>query len=334
MGLKRLRRNRKTAAIRDLCAQTQLMPSDLIMPYFLLPGENRHEEIATFPGIAHQSVDHVIRSATKLYEKGMRACAVFPVMQKSEKDPLGSCGFGKNNPIAAAVKALKKELPDLAIVADIALDPFTDHGHDGVLDSFGYVDNDKTVALLAKLSILYAESGADFVAPSATMDGRILAIRKALDEAGFYNTSIISYTAKYASALYGPFRDAVGSALKNGNKLSYQLNPANFSEALLEAAVEEAEGADILMVKPALYYLDVIAKMKERTDLPIAAYHVSGEYAMVMAAHEKGYLDAEKVFLEALLSIKRAGANMIFSYATEMLLNRKPHFSVAPPLSY
>ncbi len=316
----RPRRNRKSAAIRNLCKENVLLSSDLIMPYFLLPGEGKEEAIASFSGIKRLSIDNIVKSASILHQKGMQALAIFPVVDRADKDEKASAALDEKSALIKAISILKKEVPNLLVITDIALDPFTVHGHDGVLDKTGYVDNDETLKILAKMAVLHAQHGADFVAPSATMDGRVETLRSSLDLAGFYNTGIISYTAKYASCLYSPFRDAVGSGLKTGNKLTYQLSPANSGEALREALIDSAAGADVLMVKPALYYLDIIAKIKEISNLPIAAYHVSGEYAIIVAAHEKGLVDARRAFIEGLTSIKRAGASMIFSYATEELI--------------
>lgn len=319
--LKRPRRNRKSESTRMLCQETVLLPSDLIMPFFVLEGENREENISQFPGILRLTADKVVQKARTLHKKGVQAIALFPVVPADEKSDDAKYALDPDGIIPKALKLIKKELPNLSIVTDIALDPFTLHSHDGILNKDGDVDNDKTVEILQKMAVLHGRYGADFVAPSATMDGRTAALRRGLDKANLPNVGIVAYTAKYGSCLYSPFRDALSSGLKRGNKLTYQLHPANQKQALREAELDEEGGADVLMVKPALYYLDIIAKFKESSSLPIAAYHVSGEYAMVMAAHEAGYLDARKTFLEALISIKRAGADMIFTYATEIVLD-------------
>lgn len=319
--LKRPRRNRKSPALRALVEETRLHPSDLIAPFFLLEGESRKEPIATLPGIDRLTIDHVVTQATLLHKKGIQAIALFPCVPKEEKDFFGKNSLNTQNGFLKAIQILKKEIPSLCLITDIALDPYTTHGHDGILHQDGRVLNDETVAILAEMALLHAQSGADIVAPSDMMDGRVKAIRMKLDTHGYHDVNILSYSAKYASSLYAPFREALGSQLQTGNKKSYQLNPANAREALLESLLDEEEGADILMVKPALFYLDILKELRSKTQLPLAAYHVSGEYAMVMAAHEKSYLDSSQVFYESLLCIKRAGADMIFSYATKQVLD-------------
>lgn len=320
--LKRPRRNRKSLAIRTLVAETTLLPGDLVAPFFLLPGTKREEPISTLPGISRLSIDLILKQAEHLHSKGIAAIALFPVISKELKDPQGNEALRQGGLIPEALKRLKEELPSLCVITDIALDPYTSHGHDGVLNAKGVVDNDATVDILSELALLHASHGADFVAPSDMMDGRVSAIRKILDKHALQDVGILAYSAKYASALYSPFREALGSELMSGDKKSYQLNPANVREALLEARLDEEEGADILMVKPALFYLDVIARLRMQTHVPICAYHVSGEYAMVMAAEQLGFLDSQKVFYEALLSIKRAGADFIISYATPFVVDR------------
>jgi porphobilinogen synthase len=321
MLVKRPRRNRKLPSIRSLVEETVLLPSDLVVPFFLLPGSDQKQAIQTLPGIFRLSVDHVLKEVERLYAKGIQAVMLFPVVSTEHKDPYAQAALNENGVILHAIRALKQQFPSLCVMADIALDPFTSHGHDGLVNGEGQVMNDETVELLAKVALLYAQNGVDIVAPSDMMDGRVGAIRKLLDDHQFHDVGILSYTAKYASALYSPFREALGSFPKFGDKKGYQMNPANVREALLEAALDEEEGADMLMVKPALFYLDVIAKVREQTHLPVCAYHVSGEYSMVMAAHERGMLDAKKVFLEALISIKRAGASFIISYAIDHVLD-------------
>lgn len=320
MLLTRPRRNRKTPAIRRLIEETVLHPSDFVVPFFLIEGENRKEEIKSLPGIFRLTLDHILREAEKLHRQGIPSIALFPVIASEHKDETGTAALHENGLIPRALRILKQEIPSLCLITDIALDPFTSHGHDGVVDENGYVANDATVEILVQMACLFGQAGADIVAPSDMMDGRIGAIRRYLDLKGLQEISILSYTAKYASSLYGPFRDAVGSTLKFGDKKTYQMNPANSREALRQALLDAEEGADMLMVKPALFYLDIIAKIKEQVHLPLCAYHVSGEYAMVMAAHAQGWLDAPKVFHEALLSIKRAGADFIFSYAFPQIL--------------
>ena len=319
--LKRPRRNRKSPAIRSLIEETILQPCDLVMPFFLTSGEKRREEIPSLPNVYRLSIDELLKEAEKLHQQGVPAIALFPVIPTEEKDPRGSKALCPEGLLPLAVKQIKREIPSLCVITDVALDPYTCHGHDGLVSQQGEILNDATVTILSQLALLHAQAGADLVAPSDMMDGRVGAIRHLLDESGYIHTGILSYAAKYASSLYSPFRHALGSTLQFGDKKSYQLNPANVREALLEAHLDEEEGADMLMVKPALFYLDIIAKLHNATPLPICAYHVSGEYAMVMAAHASGMLDAPSVFHEALLSIKRAGAHFILSYATPLILN-------------
>ena len=320
MLLKRPRRNRKSKAIRCLVEETVLRPCDLVMPFFLLPGEKRREEIPTLPGIYRLSLDEILQEAETYYRQGISALALFPVIPKEEKDPLARAALDPKGLVPTAVKTLKRALPDLCVITDIALDPYTSHGHDGLVSENKEILNDPTVELLARMALLHAQAGVDFVAPSDMMDGRVGAIRRLLEQNDQTHVGILSYTAKYASHLFLPYRDAVGSQLAFGDKKSYQLNPANVREALLEAQLDEEEGADILLVKPALFYLDILAKLRERSSLPLCAFHVSGEYAMVMAAHERGMLDAAHTFYEALLSIKRAGADFIITYAIAQVL--------------
>lgn len=318
----RLRRNRKSSAIRNLTRETELNAADLIAPFFILEGTNIQEPVPSMPGIDRFSVDRLIPKIEQLQSAGIQAVALFPVIDPMLRSEEAEEAWNPNGLIPAAVRMLKAHFPSLCIIADVALDPFTTHGHDGVLNSAQEVDNDATVERLMQMAVVLAEAGADFVAPSDMMDGRVGAIREALDSRGFENTGILAYSAKYASALYGPFRDALQVNLQFGDKRTYQMDPANAKEALLEAILDEEEGADILMVKPALFYLDVISKLRQQTLRPIAAYHVSGEYAMVMAAAKAGYLDAGKVFYEALTCIKRAGADMIFTYAIDAVIEQ------------
>ncbi len=318
--LKRPRRNRKSCAIRNLCQETTLLPQDLVVPFFVVEGTNQKQEISSLPGIYRLSTDLIVKQAEELHRKGIQAINIFPFNPKEKKDLFAKEALNEKGVIPEALTILKKELPSLCVITDIALDPYTIHGHDGIANDKQEILNDETLEILSKMSLLHAAFGADIVSPSDMMDGRVGAIRKSLDAHGHTNVNILSYTAKYASSLYSPFREALGSSLAFGDKKTYQLNPANIREALLEALLDVEEGADMLMVKPALFYLDVIAKMKEQFHIPICAYHVSGEYAMVMAAQEKGYLDAQKVFYEALLSIKRAGADFIFTYAAPQVL--------------
>jgi porphobilinogen synthase len=318
--LQRPRRNRRTQAIRSLCQETFLCPQNFIMPFFVTPGEKKKEELQSLPDVYKMSKDEIAKEAAKLHKSGVPGVLLFPVDVK--KDDLGSEALSSQGIIPETIRFLKKEIPSLSVLADVALDPYTSHGHDGIVNEHGSVLNDETVDILTKMSVMLAESGADFVAPSDMMDGRVKAIREALDAENHQEVGILSYAAKYASSLYGPFRDTLGSKLRFGDKKSYQMNPANVREAIREALLDAEEGADALMIKPALFYLDVIAKIKEKVHLPICAYHVSGEYSMVMAAHEKGYLQLEAAFLEALTCIKRAGADCIISYALPKIL---PH---------
>jgi porphobilinogen synthase len=316
--LYRPRRNRKSAAVRQLVQETRLAVHDLIYPVFVWDGFQK-EAIGSLPGIFRLSLDALVREVERVAEIGIGAVALFPVIPGDLKDEEGSEALSQEGILFEAIQLLKREFPTLCLIADVALDPYTSHGHDGVLDENGEILNDATVERLVKLALLQAEAGVDMVAPSDMMDGRVRAIREALDEKGFTQVSIHAYSAKYASCFYAPFREALGSKLSFGDKKTYQLNPANQREGLLEALLDEEEGADILMVKPALLYLDVICKLRECTHYPISAFQVSGEYAMIMAAAQNEWLNAERAFYESVLSIKRAGADMIFTYAAPKL---------------
>lgn len=311
----RPRRNRKSSAIRSMVQETRLHPSDLIYPQFVVEGEGIKEPIRSLPGIYRLSIDLLLKEIERAVELGIPAVALFPVIPEEMKDQIGSESANPDGILQKAIRVIKSEFPDLCLIADIALDPYTSHGHDGLIDEAGMVLNDQTIEVLVNMALIQAEAGIDMVAPSDMMDGRVGSIRLALDASGYSQVSIHAYTAKYASAFYGPFRDALGSGLQKGDKKTYQMNPANWREALREGALDEEEGADILMVKPALPYLDIITKLKAATTLPISAYQVSGEYAMIMAAAQNGWVDGDRVLLESLLSIKRAGAEMIFTYA-------------------
>lgn len=313
--LSRPRRNRKNRAIRALVEEHTLTPSHFVVPQFLVRGRNRKEVIPSLPGVYRLSLDLLAYEVEKLLERGIPALALFPVIPPEEKDAMGLGALDPKGLTQQAVRFLKSRFPSLCLITDVALDPYTSHGHDGILNAEGEVDNEETVSQLVRMALVQAEAGADIVAPSDMMDGRVRALREGLDRAGFTQVNILSYSVKYASSLYSPFREALGSSLAFGDKKSYQMDPANSREALREVALDEAEGADMLMIKPALSYLDIIAKVRAATLLPLAAYHVSGEYAMVMAAAEKGWIDADSVFWEHLVSIKRAGADIIFSYA-------------------
>lgn len=317
---KRPRRNRMHSAVRSLIQENHIRPSDFVAPLFLLPGEKQKVAIPEMPGIHRRSLDLLLKEAEGLHKQGVQAIALFPIIDPSLKDEHGKEAFNDSGLIPEAIAKIKAELPSLCVLTDVALDPYTSHGHDGIVNAKQEIDNDATLEVLVKQALSQARAGTDFIAPSDMMDGRVKMIRQALDAEGFNNVGILSYAAKYASAFYAPFRSAIQTSLSFGDKKTYQLNPANSREAVLEALIDEEEGADMLMVKPALLYLDIISKLRENTNLPIAAYHVSGEYAMVMAAHEKGYLDAHKTFYESILSIKRAGADFIYTYATKHIL--------------
>ena len=315
----RLRRLRRTASVRALVQQTRVGVDDLIYPLFVREGGGAAEPVASMPSVGRHSLEGLVAEARAAHELGIRAIAIFPVTPATKKDPRGREALNPKCLVLRAVRAVKKALPDLIVITDIALDPYTSHGHDGVLHANGRdVDNDATVVLLAKMAVLQAEAGADWVAPSDMMDGRVRAIRAALDAAGHDSVAILSYAAKFASAYYGPFREAVGSQQAAGktylDKRTYQLNPANPREAWREAALDAHEGADILMVKPAGAYLDILHALRQRTDMPLAAYQVSGEYAQIHAAAQLGWLDLAATRDEALLAIKRAGADLILTY--------------------
>jgi len=312
----RMRRMRHDAFSRALMRETTLTAANLILPIFVRPGLGAHEPIASMPGVERLSVDNVVVLAGQAHALGIPAVALFPVTPPTAKSLDASEAWSPDGLVQRAVRALKSALPDLGVITDVALDPFTTHGQDGLIDESGYVLNDETVAALVKQALSHATAGADVVAPSDMMDGRIGAIRRALDEAGHIHTRILAYSAKYASGFYGPFRDAVGSVagLGKSNKYTYQMDPANSDEALREVELDLAEGADMVMVKPALPYLDVVRRVKQRFGAPTFAYQVSGEYAMLRGAALNGWLDERTCVLEALTSIKRAGADAILTY--------------------
>ena len=316
----RLRRNRRSPAIRHLVRETKLSAEDLIAPFFVIEGNGRRESIPSMPGIDRLSIDLILEKIAQLHEKGIQAVALFPVVEAVLRSELAEEACNPDGLIPSAIRAIKEQIPTICVISDVALDPYTSHGHDGLLNERLEVANDPTVEILVRMALVHAEAGADFVAPSDMMDGRVKAIRQALDSEGFTNTGILAYSAKYASALYSPFRNAMQVSLQFGDKKTYQMDPANVREAIAEALLDEEEGADILMVKPALHYLDVISRLRQVTQRPIAAFHVSGEYAMVMAAAKAGFLNESQVFYETLLSIKRAGADMILTYAIEAVL--------------
>jgi porphobilinogen synthase len=315
----RPRRLRKNPAIRDMVQEHHLLPSDLVWPVFVKEGRGKKEDIASLPGCQRLSPDICLEEVGKLVDLGLRAVEIFPGIEESLKTAKGEEAVNPKGLVPQVVRQLKKQFPGLLVITDIALDPYSSDGHDGIVRG-GEILNDETVVVLAEQAKMHAEAGADFVAPSDMMDGRVGWIRKQLDEAGFKNTGIISYTAKYASCFYGPFREALESAPRFGDKKTYQMNPMNAREALREAKLDQTEGADVLLVKPALAYLDIIHAIKQKTYLPVAAYNVSGEYAMVKAAAQNGCLDETRAVMEILGSIKRAGADMIFSYHTPDVL--------------
>ncbi len=312
----RLRRSRRTAALRRLVAEASLSPNDLIYPVFVLDGAKRVEAVPSMPGIERKSVDGLLRELGEAVQLGIPAVALFPVIDADRKSLDGAECANPEGLVQTAVRAIKAEYPDLAVITDVALDPYTTHGQDGIIDDSGYVLNDETVAMLVRQATSHADAGADIVAPSDMMDGRIGAIRTALEDAQHVNTLILAYAAKYASCYYGPFRDAVGSAanLGGGDKSTYQMAPSNSDEALREVGLDIDEGADMVMVKPALPYLDIVRRVRETFGVPTFAYQVSGEYAMLKAAAGNGWLDERAAVLEAMLCIKRAGASAILSY--------------------
>ena len=312
----RMRRMRRDEFSRRLMREHRLTTDDLIYPVFVLEGTGQREPVPSMPGIERLSIDELVRAATEAYDLGIPAIALFPVTPAAKKSTDAAEAFNPDGLAQRAVSALKEKLPGLGIITDVALDPFTTHGQDGLIDESGYVLNDATVEVLVRQAASHASAGADIVAPSDMMDGRIGAIRAMLETAGHSNTRILAYSAKYASAFYGPFRDAVGSAanLGAGAKYSYQMDPANSDEALREIALDIEEGADMIMVKPGLPYLDIIRRAKDRFGVPTFAYQVSGEYAMLKAAAHNGWLDEQAVVMESLLAFKRAGADAILSY--------------------
>ncbi len=312
----RHRRMRQHKWVRDLAAETVLTPKDLIWPVFVVEGENQCQPVASLPGVDRYSIDILVSEVKKARDLGIPAVALFPVTPDDKKTEDGRAALDENNLICRALSEIKDKVADIGLIADVALDPYTSHGHDGVVSDDGYVLNDETVDILCRQAVLQARAGADIVAPSDMMDGRIAAIRKALDENGLINKMILSYAVKYASAFYGPFRDAVTSAgnLK-GDKKTYQMNPANRKMALREARADVGEGADMLMVKPGLPYLDIIRDISQSCDLPVFGYHVSGEYAMLKAAAQNGWLNYDDCLHEKLIGFKRAGCTGILTYA-------------------
>lgn len=311
----RMRRMRRDAFSRAMVRENSLSAANLIWPVFVIEGENRTQVVPSMPGVERVSIDVLVTRAKEAAALGVGAIALFPVIEAS-KTPLAEEAYNDNGLAPRAVRALKAAVPDIAVITDVALDPYTSHGQDGLIDESGYVMNDETVAVLIKQALTHARAGVDFVAPSDMMDGRIGAIRAALDADGHIQTKIISYSAKYASAFYGPFRDAVGSSgnLGKSSKEAYQLDYANSDEALRECALDVEEGADMLMVKPGLPYLDILARVRDEFKMPVAVYQVSGEYAMLKAAAANGWLDYKKCLMETLICFRRAGASAILTY--------------------
>ncbi len=321
--LRRPRRNRKSEAVRNLVEETTLSVKDLIFPLFLIDGKNKREAVGSMPGIFRFSPDFLLNEIESCLNLGIKAFDIFPSLEDNLKDKFASESYNPSNFYLKTLKEIKSRFPEACIMTDVAMDPYSSDGHDGIVEN-GEILNDETLEILGKMAVAQAHAGADIIGPSDMMDGRVQYIREALDAEGFHKVSIMSYTAKYASAFYGPFREALNSAPKYGDKKSYQMDPANSREALIEAQLDMEEGADFLMVKPALAYLDIIQLLKENFPLPIVAYNVSGEYAMVKAAAERGWLDGERAMLEKLTCIKRAGADIILTYfAKEYALLKK-----------
>jgi len=310
---RRPRRNRKSAAIRSMVAETSLSIDHLIFPLFLIEGDNKKEEVKSMPGIFRYSLDNLLKEVDECLQLGLSKICLFPAIEDNKKDKIASEGYNPEGLYIKAIKKIKSEFPEMTIMTDVAMDPYSSDGHDGLVKGDEIV-NDETLHILGKMALAQARAGADIIGPSDMMDGRVGYIRELLDDEDYSNVSIMSYTAKYASAFYGPFRDALDSAPKKGDKKTYQMDPANQQEALLEAALDYEEGADFLMVKPALAYLDVIKLLHDNFEIPVAAYQVSGEYAMTKAAAQNGWLEGEKIMIETLLSIRRAGATAILTY--------------------
>ncbi len=311
--MRRPRRNRRTNVVREMVQETVVRTQDLVFPLFLLDGTNGREEVNSMPGIYRFSIDLMLREIEECLELGIQSFDVFPVVEDSLKDQLASRSYDPDFFYLRALRKIKETFPEAMVITDVAMDPYSSDGHDGVVKD-GEILNDETLEILGKMALAQAETGIDMIGPSDMMDGRIGYLREVLDQNGYSQTGIMSYTAKYASAFYGPFRDALDSAPKFGDKKTYQMDPANRAEAVLEAQLDFEESADVMMVKPALAYLDIISDLRNSFPIPIAAYNVSGEYSMIKAAGEKGWIDPEKGMVECLLSIKRAGASIILTY--------------------
>ena len=312
--LRRPRRNRQSAAIRAMVEETTLSVNDFIYPMFVMEGNNLTSEVKSMPNIFRYSLNKLLAEITVIEDLGIRSIALFPLLSEDKKDKFASESHRQGSLYLESINQIKHKFPNIALMTDVAMDPYSSDGHDGYVDEKGNILNDETLQILGNMALAQAQAGADILGPSDMMDGRIGYLREMLDDKGFINTSIMAYSAKYASAFYGPFRDALDSAPKFGDKKTYQMNPANTREALIEAELDYAEGADFLMVKPALAYLDIIKTLNDNFDIPIAAYNVSGEYAMVKAAAQNGWLDGTRTMVESLTSIKRAGAKVILTY--------------------
>ncbi|WP_026750367.1 porphobilinogen synthase [Sediminibacterium sp. C3] len=310
---------RASASIRKIVQETILQPQNLIAPLFIVEGENIEEEIPSLPGYYRRSLDKTLEEVFVLFNLGIRSILIFIKCPDERKDNEGKEALRAEGLMQTAIRAIRKHIPEMIIMTDIALDPYSMYGHDGIVKD-QEIDNDTTIKILAKMAVSHAQAGAHFVAPSDMMDGRIAALRQSLENAGFHNTGIMSYSAKYASCFYGPFRDALDSAPGFGDKKTYQMDPANRKEAIKEVLLDVHEGADIVMVKPALSYLDIIREVKNATNIPVSAYHVSGEYAMIKAAAQKGWLNEDQAIMETTLSIKRAGADLIASYFSKDII--------------
>lgn len=324
LNTRRPRRNRKSEVVRAMVEETKVTNDDLIFPLFLVDGKNKKIEVGSMPGIYRLSSDLILKEVDECLQLGIRAFDIFPAVEDQFKDVRATKSYDSNFFYLKTLKEAKQRFPEACIITDVAMDPYSSDGHDGLVKD-GKIVNDETLEILGKMALAQAETGIDILGPSDMMDGRVGYLRNVLDQNGFTEVSIMSYTAKYASGFYNPFRDALDSAPKFGDKKTYQMNPANRTEALVEAALDTAEGADFLMVKPALAYLDIIRLLKDNSHLPIAAYNVSGEYSMIKAAAQKGWLDGERVMKESLLSIKRAGADVILTYFAKEFaaLNKK-----------
>lgn len=319
--IQRPRRNRKSAAIRGLAEETTLTPNHLVQPLFLVDGKDKKNAIKSLPNIYQLSIDNALKEIESCMKLGIRSFILFPAVANELKNKTATYSYSTKNFYLKAIKEFKKQFPECCLISDVAMDPYSSDGHDGYVEN-GKIINDKTLPILAKMALAQAEAGIDILGPSDMMDGRVAYLRDALDTVGFTDISIMAYTAKYASGFYGPFRDALESAPKSGDKKTYQMNPANKREALLEAELDYAEGADFLMVKPASIYIDIIQELKNNFPIPIAAYHVSGEYAMLQAAAKNGWLDYSTCLAETLLSIHRAGADVIISYGCKDFAKR------------